>query len=62
MHILLITEYLPPQTHGIATRFQHHITHLRQLGHTVHVAGPEHCPLTTIPLVVTHVGNNISEK
>jgi glycosyltransferase involved in cell wall biosynthesis len=37
----------------------HQVTHLRKLGHTVHVAGPEHCPLTTIPLFVTpfHVFN-----
>ena len=59
MHILFITEFLPPQIHGIATRFYHHIVLLRQLGHTVHVVGPEYCPLTTIPLFVTpfHVFN-----
>lgn len=53
MRILLITEYLPPQIHGVATRFQHHIAHLRKLGHVVHVAGPANAPLTTIPLVAT---------
>ena len=59
MHILFMTEYLPHQTHGIAIRVHHQVTHLRKLGHTVHVAGPEHGPLTTIPLFVTpfHVFN-----
>ena len=53
MRILLMTEYLPPQMHGIATRVHHHIAHLRQLEHIVHVTGPETGPLATIPLAVT---------
>jgi len=35
--ILIVTDYLPPQTHGIAIRFQQYITHMRKLGHEVHV-------------------------
>jgi hypothetical protein len=35
--ILIVTDYLPPQTHGIAIRFQQYITHMRKRGHEVHV-------------------------
>jgi len=35
--ILIVTDYLPPQTHGIAIRFQQYITHMRSHGHEVHV-------------------------
>lgn len=35
--ILIVTDYLPPQTHGIAIRFQQYITHMRAQGHEVHV-------------------------
>jgi len=35
--ILVVTDYLPPQTHGIAVRFQQYIEHMRRRGHEVHV-------------------------
>jgi 1,2-diacylglycerol 3-alpha-glucosyltransferase len=35
--ILVITDYWPPQTHGIALRFQRYVTNLRAQGHEVHV-------------------------
>lgn len=35
--ILIVTDYLPPQTHGIAIRFQQYIQHMRKEGHEVHV-------------------------
>ena len=31
LRILIITDYTPPQTHGIAIRFSHYITHMRQV-------------------------------
>ncbi|EOD07966.1 hypothetical protein EMIHUDRAFT_453232 [Emiliania huxleyi CCMP1516] len=37
LRILIITDYTPPQTHGIAIRFSHYITHMRQAGHEVQV-------------------------
>jgi hypothetical protein len=35
--VLIVTDYLPPQTHGIAIRFQQYITFMRKQGHEVHV-------------------------
>ena len=49
--ILFITEYLPPQINGIATRCYNFIKHLRKLGHFIHIAGPDTSPLTTIPMI-----------
>jgi len=37
LRILIITDYTPPQTHGIAIRFQHYITNMRKAGHEVQV-------------------------
>ena len=48
--ILFITEYLPPQINGIATRCYNYIINLRKLGHIVHIAGPDESPLTTIQM------------
>lgn len=33
--ILVITDYLPPQTHGIAIRCHAYVKHMRSLGHEV---------------------------
>lgn len=35
--ILLITDYMPPQCHGIALRVSEYTKHLRAVGHEVHV-------------------------
>jgi len=37
MRILIVTDYMPPQTHGIAVRFRHYIDHMRKAGHEVQV-------------------------
>eukprot|EP00962_Isochrysis_galbana_P003109 scaffold869_cov105-Isochrysis_galbana.AAC.35 len=37
LRILIVTDYTPPQTHGIAIRFQHYITNMRRAGHEVQV-------------------------
>ena len=37
LRILIITDYMPPQTHGIAIRFRNYIDHMRQKGHEVQV-------------------------
>jgi glycosyltransferase involved in cell wall biosynthesis len=37
LRILVITDYWPPQTHGIALRFQRYVSNLRAAGHEVHV-------------------------
>lgn len=58
--ILFITEYLPPQINGIATRCSNFIKHFRKLGHVVHIAGPDASPLTTIPM--TTITNYIANK
>jgi glycosyltransferase involved in cell wall biosynthesis len=58
--ILLITEYLPPQINGIATRCYNFIINFRKLGHVVHIAGPDASPLTTIPM--TTIPNYIVNK
>ena len=58
--ILFITEYLPPQINGIATRCYNCIKHFRKLGHVVHIAGSDESPLTTIPM--TTITNFILNK
>jgi len=37
LRILIVTDYLPPQTHGIAFRFRQYIDFMRRDGHEVHV-------------------------
>jgi len=37
MRILIVTDYLPPQTHGIAIRFRNYIDYMRKEGHEVQV-------------------------
>ena len=37
LRILIVTDYMPPQTHGIAIRFRQYIDYLRKEGHEVHV-------------------------
>ena len=37
LRILIITDYMPPQTHGIAIRFRQYIDYMRKEGHEVHV-------------------------
>jgi 1,2-diacylglycerol 3-alpha-glucosyltransferase len=37
LRILIITDYLPPQTHGIAIRFSHYVHYMRRQGHEVQV-------------------------
>lgn len=37
LRILIITDYMPPQTHGIAVRFQQYIENMRKMGHEVQV-------------------------
>lgn len=37
LRILIITDYMPPQTHGIAVRFQQYIETMRRMGHEVQV-------------------------
>ena len=37
LRILIITDYMPPQTHGIAIRFRQYIDYMRREGHEVHV-------------------------
>ena len=37
LRILIVTDYMPPQTHGIAIRFRQYIDCMRKLGHEVHV-------------------------
>jgi len=36
LRILIITDYMPPQTHGIAIRFRNYIDYMRKAGHEVH--------------------------
>ena len=60
LNILLMSEYLPPQINGIATRCYNFITMFRKLGHTVHIAGPDTSPLTTIKM--TTITNFIVNK
>ena len=37
LRILIITDYMPPQTHGIAIRFNQYVEHMRRQGHEVQV-------------------------
>jgi len=37
LRILIVTDYMPPQTHGIAIRFRQYINFMRRDGHEVHV-------------------------
>ena len=37
LRILIVTDYMPPQTHGIAVRFSQYIHHMRAQGHEVQV-------------------------
>ena len=37
LRILIVTDYMPPQTHGIAIRFRQYIDYMRREGHEVHV-------------------------
>lgn len=37
LRILIVTDYMPPQTHGIAIRFRQYIDYMRKEGHEVHV-------------------------
>ena len=37
LRILIVTDYMPPQTHGIAIRFRQYIDYMRGAGHEVHV-------------------------
>jgi len=43
MKILIITDYLAPQTHGIAVRMEKMIYYLRKFNHNVTVYGSKHC-------------------
>lgn len=40
MKILLITDYLSPQTHGIAVRFEYYIKYIKQFKHNIKIYGP----------------------
>jgi len=44
MKILIITEYLYPQTNGISVRIEYYIKYLKKSGHHVNVYGPRTCP------------------
>lgn len=37
LRILVVSEYMPPQVHGIAVHFDNLVRRLRRMGHTVHV-------------------------
>jgi len=37
LRILIVTDYMPPQTHGIAIRFRNYIDNMRLRGHEVQV-------------------------
>jgi glycosyltransferase involved in cell wall biosynthesis len=37
LRILIVTDYMPPQTHGIAVRFRQYIDYMRKAGHEVQV-------------------------
>ena len=47
MKILLITDYLGPQTHGIAVRFEYYIKYIKQYNHTLKIYGPPTSPSST---------------
>ncbi|CAF1207791.1 unnamed protein product [Adineta ricciae] len=44
MKILILSEYLHPQTSGITIRIEYYIKYLRKFGHEVIVYGPKDCP------------------
>ncbi|CAF1175045.1 unnamed protein product [Adineta ricciae] len=44
MKILILSEYLHPQTSGITIRIEYYIKYLRKFGHEVIVYGPGNCP------------------
>jgi len=46
MKILLINDFLYPQTHGIAVRFEHYIKYIKEQNHSITVYGPSNCPTT----------------
>lgn len=47
MKILLVTDFLQPQTHGIAIRFEQYIKHIKKnKDHQITVYGPKNCPST----------------
>ena len=37
LRLLIVTDYMPPQTHGIAIRFRQYIDYMRRAGHEVQV-------------------------
>jgi len=39
--VLIITDYVPPQTHGIAIRFQRYVEVMQARGHEVHIFSPK---------------------
>eukprot|EP00468_Gymnochlora_sp_CCMP2014_P004346 CAMPEP_0167753634 /NCGR_PEP_ID=MMETSP0110_2-20121227/7824_1 /TAXON_ID=629695 /ORGANISM="Gymnochlora sp., Strain CCMP2014" /LENGTH=445 /DNA_ID=CAMNT_0007639425 /DNA_START=117 /DNA_END=1454 /DNA_ORIENTATION=- len=39
--VLIITDYVPPQTHGIAIRFQRYMEVMQMRGHEVHIFSPK---------------------
>ena len=58
MNILFITDFLRPQTHGIAIRCEEYIKNLRDKNHKVKVYGPSNCPLTDVSLPsIVNYGN-----
>ena len=44
MKILILSEYLHPQTSGITIRIEYYIKYLRKFGHEVIVYGPQNSP------------------
>lgn len=44
MKILYITDFLKPQTHGIAIRCEEYIKNLRLKNHIIDIYGPSNCP------------------
>jgi 1,2-diacylglycerol 3-alpha-glucosyltransferase len=50
MNILYITDFLYPQTHGIAVRTEEYIKNLKIKNHNIKVYGPQDCPSTDIVL------------
>jgi glycosyltransferase involved in cell wall biosynthesis len=58
MKILYITDFLRPQTHGIAIRCEEYIKNLREKNHSVKVYGPSNCPTTDVSLPsIVNLGN-----
>jgi glycosyltransferase involved in cell wall biosynthesis len=58
MNILFITDFLRPQTHGIAIRCEEYIKNLREKNHNVKVYGPSCCPTTDVSLPsIINLGN-----